>query len=174
MKNVSIDDMQWKWASVDDTARCDDCKNLTDDGPWIYVKLPTIPGEGKTRCLWKCRCNLVPALTFDLLGRISGESVLNYRRDTGDFFQHFNNADYGGISDLVSEYEAAATEYYKAGDWNLPDVFYREYFGLEERKKYLRGLIRRIETDTLTNEDLANIAYRNAHIFMGGIPQRLK
>lgn len=176
MRFVSIDDIPWSWLSVRDSRRCIDCKDLTGQGPWLYPDLPTIPGAGDTECGGNCRCTLGPALTFGLMGRVSGESVLTIARDTGNLYEDFDGAKFAKISQLVKKFEDITSEYYGSnGDWNLPDTFYTDYMTFAEREKYLDGLIYRVRTNTLTDEDITMLEIRNQRLFAGNkAPSRVK
>lgn len=44
--------------NLDDVENCDDCINLSDNGPYTRENLPTVPGAGFTACKQNCHCFL--------------------------------------------------------------------------------------------------------------------
>lgn len=168
------DEMLWSWLGVHDDKECEDCWELERNGPYTRSELPTFPGAGDTVCGKRCRCTIVPRFMVNLLGITEGKSALNVKRDLGDFVSVFNTAEYSKISTLVDEFQDVTSNYYALGDWNLPDAFYTQVFGLENREKYLKELIDRVRKGTLTAEDIESLQLTNARgAFAEGLPERL-
>jgi len=57
----STNDQQFRWqlGSVL-TEHCDDCLELAANSPYTKDTLPTVPRAGDTKCLWRCKCSLIP------------------------------------------------------------------------------------------------------------------
>jgi len=171
---ASKEGMLFDWLGVHDDIECQDCWELERNGPYLYEDLPTFPGAGDTVCGKRCRCTLVPHFIVSLMGITENKSALNFKRDLGDFVSVFNTAEYSKLSTLVDEFQDVASNYYVLGDWNLPDAFYTEIFGLENREKYLKELIDRVRKGTLSADDIASLQLTNAKgAFAEGLPGRL-
>lgn len=68
------------WRDVKDEAECTDCRRNARQGPYTRETLPSIPGDGRTRCKRNCRCEIVTQdnqRSFDLRHLFDGAALID-------------------------------------------------------------------------------------------------
>jgi len=83
----------------------------------------------------------------------------------------FEEAVYRQIDDLVGEYESLSSIYYKTGDWNLPEEFYRLHGG-DEKRAFVRKLIKWVKSGEFPESIKKDILHTNDWWMQGKFPKR--
>lgn len=151
-----------RWSAIFDGKACPDCLELSRTEPmplaW-WISQGKIPGNGRTVCMMRCRCIFLPVTIFEIIPRIENEAFLILEKDTPTLYRERIDKDqYKKYDALVDIYEAITPNF------NLPKYVYRNenLAGPAAKKAYLKGLINRIGTNSLTKEDWEGFATSNA------------
>lgn len=167
-----------QWCGVHDQRECKDCWRMERLGPMLFSEFDRTPGDGMTECGGFCRCVL---LFREILTAEPGfseslpESYMKLKAETGNlYFEKIETAKYLKIIDLTVEYERLTSKLYgAAGNWNLPETYYTEISGADERIRFLKELIRQIKSGNISKENKAAIMARMSRHWGGVWPERV-
>lgn len=137
------------WISVRDKNVCPDCRDRdkeSKDEPLSFNQHQSkgLPGSGCTRCLWRCRCLLLPAELLELFPTLQGEAISAYDDKSLRISKEIDYTRFTKLDKLIREWETVTD------DWNLPLDYYNK-FDVEERIKLVETIIKAAKKGKIPN-----------------------
>jgi len=166
---------EYDWVDSGDSKVCPTCRRRAAEPPKLFRDWEATPGDGQSECGGKCRCLPMPHIITSLDESFEGGKtiLLELGKQTKRFPTSikFEEAVYRQIDDLVGEYESLSSIYYKTGDWNLPEEFYRLHGG-DEKRAFVRKLIKWVKSGEFPESIKKDILHTNDWWMQGKFPKR--
>jgi hypothetical protein len=170
------DEYLYDWVDVGDRYVCPTCIARSKWPPMLFQDFPALPGDGHSECGGRCRCIFLPheliALTPSFEG---GKTILLEIEGQMKRFPislEYEERVFREVDKLVGEYEKLTGKYYKVGDWNLPEEFYRLHGG-DEKLAFLKKLIEWVKKGDFPIGIVEDILKTNDWWMRGVLPARI-